>query len=236
MRAAAVVLGLVLGCSKPTCDEVRSKALALVAANKLYEAREARVGVFAACQQNLSELAPLDRAITKAEPAPPPPPPREPTPLELLASKRQIRSALTIVQPTFGDSVNTTDGGAAVFATWAAQHMLWSDLTAQPETKHALVLKDPALERGKRLCSSGTLAEIQVDRTVTPPVYVGGVVSSALKVTRFVAVRSTGDLVENSQARLCGIVTGTQSYTNAGGGSTQAVFVVGMFDLPENKR
>jgi hypothetical protein len=226
---------VVAGCSKPTCEEVRAKAMALAASRKLPAAKDARAEVFAACQNDLRELAPLDKAIADAEPAPPPLPPREPTKDELLASKRQIQSALAIAHPLFGDSVNATDAGAVVFARWASQHMLWSDLNAQPETKHALVLKDPALERGKRLCSSGTLVEIQVDRSVAPPVYVGGIMSGSLKVTRFVAVKSTGSLVESTQARICGIVTGTQSYTNSGGGSTQAVFVVGMFDLPENR-
>ncbi len=233
--AVAVVL-VALGCSnRAKCTAAYKQALALVSDNKADAAREWRVEVWKECGE--TEGWALDKAIAQTEKRNAPPPvPREPTPAEVLASKRQISSALAIVQPMFGDSVNALDAGAATFAAWSAQHMLWSDLQAQTETKHALVLKDPALARGKRLCASGMVAEIKVDRSVAPPVYVGGLVGDSLKVTRFIAVHSTGELVENSYARICGIVTGTQSYTNSGGGSTEAAFIVGMFDLPENKK
>lgn len=48
------------------------------------------------------------------------------------------------------------------------------------------------------------------------------------------SVSSTGRLVEDSRARLCGFVTGKYSYSNSGGGSSHAVQLVGMFKLPEN--
>lgn len=52
---------------------------------------------------------------------------------------------------------------------------------------------------------------------------------------RFAAVASTGELVAQSSANFCGVTTGKYSYSNSGGGTTHAVFLVGMFDLPENK-
>ena len=55
------------------------------------------------------------------------------------------------------------------------------------------------------------------------------------KKVSFFAVQSTGDLVEGSRARLCGVVTGRYSYSNTGNGTTHAVKVVGVFDLAENR-
>lgn len=45
----------------------------------------------------------------------------------------------------------------------------------------------------------------------------------------------TGDLVQNSAARICGIVTGVSDYANTGGGQTPSVTIVGLFDLPANR-
>jgi hypothetical protein len=59
--------------------------------------------------------------------------------------------------------------------------------------------------------------------------------TGSVNIVRFYAVGSSGDLVQNRPARFCGAVAGRYSYDNAAGGSTHAVAVVGLFDLPENK-
>ena len=41
---------------------------------------------------------------------------------------------------------------------------------------------------------------------------------------------------QHEPARFCGIATGRDTYANTGGGTTHAVRVVGMFDLPENRK
>ncbi len=51
----------------------------------------------------------------------------------------------------------------------------------------------------------------------------------------YVAPGSTGELVEGSRAKLCGIVAGLHFFQNVSGGQTQAVEVAGVFDLPENR-
>jgi hypothetical protein len=96
-------------------------------------------------------------------------------------------------------------------------------------------MKDPEAERGKRLCSLGTINQIEVDRSAGSPIYNGGLMTPGFDSVRFSAVGSSGDLVEGSGARICGIVTGKYSYSNAGGGTTHAVYLVGMFDIPQNK-
>lgn len=46
---------------------------------------------------------------------------------------------------------------------------------------------------------------------------------------------STATLVQQSRARLCGVVIGTYDYSNSAGGKGHAVSLVGMFDLAENR-
>lgn len=173
-----------------------------------------------------------DSQLSKPEP----PKQREPTLAEKLAAETRVSSAVALLQPMMTDTVNEMSPGAAALALWSAKNLTWADLQTVPETKRSMVMKDPEAERGKRLCSTGTINEIQVDRTGGSPVYVGGMLTPGYDSVRFMAVGSTGALVENSGARLCGVVSGRFSYSNAAGGTTHAVQVVGMFDLPENKR
>jgi len=119
---------------------------------------------------------------------------------------------------------------------WSAQRLDWNSLSGIPETSRAKVMKDPEAERGKRLCASGTIIEIHSSRRSGQTIFSGGINTPSFDVVRFYAVRSTGDLVQRSVARICGVVTGTETYSNSSGGVTHAVFVVGMFDLPENRQ
>ncbi len=97
-------------------------------------------------------------------------------------------------------------------------------------------MKDPEAELGKRLCWSGSVLDISTDRAAGFPLYLGELVDYNGDILNFYAVGSTGALVERSQARICGIATGTVAYQNTAGGITQTVRVVGMFDLPENRK
>jgi hypothetical protein len=158
------------------------------------------------------------------------------SPEELLLKAENLPSALSIASPMFTDTVNDADPWAQRFAVWSAGKLLWGELQLVEETTRAKVMKDPSAERGKRLCASGTIGEIKTDRSVVTPLYIGGLVTPAMNVVRFIAAGSSGDLVENTAARICGIVTGTQAYSNSIGGTTHAVHVVGLFDLPENRK
>lgn len=137
------------------------------------------------------------------------------------------------------DSDDEMDGGTALLGVWASRSMEWSDVAvATAETSYALVQKDSATERGKRLCVSGMIVEIHVDRVKNQPdqpaTYNGNLMSDG-NVVSFVAVGDTGTLVAQSFARLCGVVTGAHHYSNSAGGRTHAVWMVGMFDLPSNR-
>jgi hypothetical protein len=97
------------------------------------------------------------------------------------------------------------------------------------------VKKDAEAERGRRLCYSGRI--IQIARAELGDgryVFVGLLMTSRRDIFHFLAAGSTGALVEDSRARICGFVTGAYSYSNSGGGSSHAVQVVGMFRLAEN--
>lgn len=127
--------------------------------------------------------------------------------------------------------------GSLLFTVWAAKHMHWSDVSvAKDETSYALVRKDSESERGKRMCTSGQLVQIEVERLPT-----GGKVSTGLldsnagNLYHFITAGSSGQLVEQSYARVCGVVTGSYDYENSAGGTGHAVGLIGMFDLPENK-
>ena len=136
---------------------------------------------------------------------------------------------------------NPGDGGSnegmVMFAGWAASNMKWSDVgVTTDETSSAKIKKDSDEERGKRICASGRIIEIETAKTPIGKFYEGGLITNSRDIFRFVTVGSSGDLVEGSQARLCGVVTGTNSYSNSAGGTTHGVQLVGMFDLPENRK
>ena len=93
-----------------------------------------------------------------------------------------------------------------------------------------------AKERGKRLCESGTITEFKNDEIHGSKVAIGILSRNNVDLFQFIAVRSTGALAEKSQARFCGVFTGHVERTIATGGTAHAVQVVGLFDVPENKK
>jgi len=179
--------------------------------------------------------ATANRTVAVAQPKPAPPPPVL-TPLEEVQTKKTFAEALAFTRPKFRDTQNEADTSALLFAAWMADKRAWADIAALPETSVAKVLKDSDEERGKRLCAGGTIVEIAKTKTDVAKLWSGGLSTMDGKIIRFVAVGSTGDLVERSNARFCGVMTGRDSYSNSGGGTTHGVRVVGMFDLPENRK
>lgn len=125
--------------------------------------------------------------------------------------------------------------GAAVLALWGASGMKWDALQKIQPGKFAMVMKDADTQRGKLLCPSGHVIEIEIDRSVKQKIYSGGMYDDAGRIYRFIAVGSTGEIVQGSRAKFCGIIIGQHHYGNSVGGVAHAVQLVGMFDLPENK-
>jgi hypothetical protein len=149
--------------------------------------------------------------------------------------KKTLAEAIAYSTPHMEDTKNTIDDGAKVLTSWAVGRMTWEDLSAVPETSVAKVMKDSEAERGKRLCGRGSIVEIFTDKLDGSKVF-RGQLSTEGKLLAFLAVGDSGEIVEGSAARVCGIVTGRFSYANSGGGTSHAVRVVGMFDLPANHK
>jgi hypothetical protein len=137
---------------------------------------------------------------------------------------------------TFTD---TTDGaispGALSFLDWANNRLTWADVGGPDETSPGLARKDMEAARGKRLCLSGSIIQIEKAAAPDPPVYVGGLTGGDGAVSRFIAIGDTGEIVANSPARICAFVVGIQAYQSNGGMRVDALFVMGMFDLPKNR-
>lgn len=135
-----------------------------------------------------------------------------------------------------GDTQETFSDGAQDLVLWAQDRIEWKELAAVASTKPALVMKDSDDQLGKRICASGQIIEISANE-VAGKVYVGELANmDSGNIFRFIALRSTGDLVEQSNARFCGIVTGKVNYSNSMGGESHAIQLVGMFDLPDNHK
>ena len=185
------------------------------------------------CSPTTASVPAVATAIATPE-APPPPPPPE-TAAQKLA-KMDFSEAVAFVRPLMSDETNDTSKGALLFAVWGMQKMRWADVAVQKnETTFALVQKDPEEARGKRLCVSGMVVQIQVSRTDLGKVNEGLLVSDSGDIYNFGMVGDSGDLVSQSRARMCGVVIGRYDYSNSGGGTGHAIQLVGMFDLPENR-
>jgi hypothetical protein len=179
------------------------------------------------------------------EPAPaasaPPPPVQapvhvEPTPAERARIAPTLPAALAVAKPHMDDQFGKVSTGTLLLGMWAAKHMTWKDVgVSQDEATYALTMKDPDEARGKRTCAGGSIIEIEKARLDDGRGYEGLLMSDGMRLFHFFAVGSSGTLVQNSPARLCGVVTGKYDYPNSAGGTGHAVQVVGMFDLPENR-
>lgn len=156
--------------------------------------------------------------------------------VELLLSKSSLTEVIEMVKPTMSDEFDAFPESAGVLAFWMDnKETKIDDIKNLDTSTRGKILKDSFNERGKRLCVSGSIVEIQVDRSGGFPVYHAGLVNNYVDATRILAIGSTGDLVADSNATFCGVIIGKIGYTNASGGTTNAPYLVGMFDLPENR-
>lgn len=178
--------------------------------------------------------APVPAVVAVAPPAMPTPTAVveavEDTPVTLWGAVRQYKSRMG--DEYTGDKMPE---GARLLGWWAMKHLRWWDFSELPKTKFALALKDPEEERGKVLCDTGLVFEILVERIpdMGKIAHVG--VTTRGDVYQFVAVGDTGKIVEGSKATFCGVLVGKWDYPNSGGGTTHALRLVGMFDLPANR-
>lgn len=110
----------------------------------------------------------------------------------------------------------------------------WQDINNLPETSYPKMKKDVLAEAGKKYCFEGMVHEIQVDRTFVVPLTHAVMYVPYEDYVYVLAVGSSGDIVSDSVARFCGIATGAREYQTVMGTSS-APYLLGMFDLPENK-
>lgn len=160
--------------------------------------------------------------------------PKGPSLPDRMLAAETLAEAMRLALPLMGDTTDKASDGAMLLSLWAMKHMRWSDVgVPKNETSTARIHKDSDAERGKRLCVGGDIVQIQRERGT--PLY-SGLLSGyyGAGIINFFALGSTGDLVGDSAARFCGIATGRFTYSNTGGGTTHAITMVGMFDLPEN--
>lgn len=164
----------------------------------------------------------------------PPPVVKEPTAQELLVPVTDLGTALKLMTPRFEDVdiEGSSNDSVVEMVKWSVHNLTWKDLGTLEKTSFAKVKKDSDAERGKLLCSSGSLVSIRTIKSGS--IYDGLLMTPSSNIISFFAVRSSGELVERSVAKICGIVVGKYSYRNSGGGTTHSVSVIGLFDLPEN--
>jgi hypothetical protein len=148
-----------------------------------------------------------------------------------------LASAIDGFRPEMTDSTNgSPSDGALLLAMWGTEKMRLEEIQQLPSSKAALVKKESSAERGKKICVSGSIIQIEVDKSTGKRIYFGGMSDYNGDIYRFIATGSTGELVERSSAKFCGVVIGAVSYPNSIGGVAHGVQLVGMFDLPENKK
>jgi hypothetical protein len=166
----------------------------------------------------------------------PTPPAPKPSPVSELLEKQTLAEAVEYLKPKMTDTFNSFPEAAGYLAIWVNQHgFKWKDLANFEETRFGKVLKDPDAERGKRICMAGSIVEIAADKTAGFTVYHVGLADNNMRFMRVLAVGSTGELIAQSPFRFCGVVIGKVGFQNSIGGTTEAVYAVGVFDLPENR-
>jgi hypothetical protein len=120
-------------------------------------------------------------------------------------------------------------------ASWNRILVVGHRCVPKDETSYLLAEKDSDEARGKRMCVSGTVIQIEVEKTDVGKLNTGLLMSWSNNLFNYVTVGTSGELVAQSAARICGVVTGKYDYSNSAGGTGHAIEIVGMFDLPQNK-
>lgn len=169
--------------------------------------------------------------------APEPEPVAEPEPVREDPPPASLYEAIDKFKPEMSDSGSDDEisRGAYLLAIWGNTRLSLADIKSRQSTRFALVMKDPDEERGKRVCVSGKIIEIQTEKTDVGKFGFGGLYAGG-NIYRFIAVGSSGSLVSMSNATFCGIVIGRKDYANSSGGTAHAVQLVGMFDIADNRR
>ena len=147
-----------------------------------------------------------------------------------------LNTAIVGTLAAMSDTQNESSSGAMLLALWTWKKGRWSDFDVKDETTFGKVQKDSDAERGRHYCASGSLVEIAAQKFEGGKIDVGLLMDDSMRLFHFLSGGSSGALVAQSPARFCGIVTGKFDYSNSAGGVGHAVEIVGMFDLPANRK
>src|SRR5262249_60210188 len=135
---------------------------------------------------------------------PQPPAAERPTPPTALAQRApdlrdqmeaapSLIAALELAKPKMADTVNELSDGTFMLVWWARDKMTWADVgIAKNETSFGKVKKDSEAERGKRMCASVSIIQIE---KVDSKMYTGLASTGSWEIVRFFAVGNTGELV-----------------------------------------
>lgn len=127
--------------------------------------------------------------VASTPPAPPPPPPE--TSFDKINKLSTLEGALAFTTPKMSDTFNKTDEGTALLALWSIKGLHWSDVgVAKNETSFAAVMKDPDEARGKRMCASGAIIQIELEKTEAGKVFDGLLRDYSSNLYNFSAVGS----------------------------------------------
>lgn len=150
--------------------------------------------------------------------------------------KATLADALAYAKPKIEDATDDWDRGTYLLGEWLSSHGSWATVAALPETSSPKISKDAEGETGKRFCMTGTVTTIKAFRGSDAKMFWGIMSSSETQVMVFLAAGDTGNIVDNSTARFCGVSTGIYNLTLKSGAPFPSPKAVGFFDLPKNKK
>lgn len=159
----------------------------------------------------------------------------EKSPVERVMEMPNMTAALAMTMSEMGNRYQNVSPGTALFASWAMKHMSPQDvITTNNEVTFGLAMKDIVEARGKRMCVTGYIIELEIMNLPLGKMGTGKLMDEDRNIYNLLAVRSTGTLVEQDEATFCGIITEKYDYLSSDDMTRHALTLVGMFALPEN--
>lgn len=161
------------------------------------------------------------------------------SPSNLTTHEQKAQTLSEVIQNNIPEMKNRIDGTFAskashTIAVWGSDNMKWDDLNSLPEASYSLAIKDINAVRGQKICTSGEVLNIEGTTIENKKMYYVNIMDDELKFYNFLAIKSAGNIVAKSKVKFCGVLINWQR-ANFGNGTIDAVHLVGMFDLPENK-
>lgn len=193
------------------------------------------LAVVAGCSQRsdppATDHAPAPPAVTPSAPpvASAPPPSKAEVGAAKILSEPALAGVVGMLRPAFKDRQGENDPATDILVAWARRHGVdQGQLAAMPATTPEAFAKNPAAERGKRLCVSGTIFEIRASGDTR----IVRLLTDTKDVVTALTVGDTTGLAEDRKARFCGVATGLFTYKTGEGEAVESVRAVGSFDPP----